>query len=191
MPLVNYGSKEITYKIVYYGCGLGGKTTCLKHIHGQLSPEIRGELVSLSTETERTLFFDYMPVDFGEVNGLKIRLSLYTVPGQAEYDRSRRLILKGVDAIVFVADSAPEKQQENVESLVNMIENLAIHKLKPGDVPWVMQYNKRDLSNALPLEELEALLNSSYQMPAFETVAIDGRGVFSGLKMALKLALAK
>jgi signal recognition particle receptor subunit beta len=191
MSLVNYQSKEITYKLVYYGCGLGGKTTCLQHIHAQLAPESRGDLVTLATETERTLFFDFLPIDFGTVSDFKVRVALYTVPGQPQYNRSRQLILQGVDAIIFVADSGPDRVEDNIASLLNMIENLATHRLKIDQVPWVFQYNKRDLADALPLEEMEELLNSTYKVPSFESIALEGKGVFSTLKAALKLAINK
>ena len=188
MALVNYALREITCKIVYYGTGLGGKTTNLKYIFNQLSPSTRGELVSLNTETERTLFFDFLPLDLGSVAGFKTRFSLYTVPGQVEYNSSRKLILNGVDGIVFVAYSDSMKARENVESLQNMIQNLAEYSLTLDNTPWVLQYNKRDLANAMELERLERELNTK-GIPSFEAIASEGLGVFATLKAVSKLIL--
>ena len=190
MALVNYGTKEITFKLVYYGTGLGGKTTNLKVIHSQLSPTTRGELVSLATETERTLFFDFMPIDLGTINGFKARISMYTVPGQEEYNKSRKLILRDVDGIVFVADSNVTRSEENQKSLANMMENLKEYRLTVTDIPWVLQYNKRDLTTAMSLERMEAELNS-HKVPSFEAVAFEGRGVFATLKAISKMMLNK
>lgn len=188
MALVNYGSKEITFKLVYYGTGLGGKTTNLKVIHSQLSPQTRGELVSLATETERTLFFDFMPLDLGMINGFKARISMYTVPGQEEYNKSRKLVLRGVDGIVFVADSSLTRAEENVASLKNMMDNLKEYNITLDDIPWVLQYNKRDITDAMPVERLESELNIM-GVPSFEAVAIEGKGVFATLKSITKLML--
>ncbi len=188
MALVNYAAREINCKIVYYGTGLGGKTTNLKYIHSQLAPTTRGELISLATETERTLFFDFLPLDLGSVQGFKTRFSLYTVPGQVEYNASRKLILNGVDGIIFVADSDVMRSKDNVESLQNMIENLAEYSLTLDNIPWVLQYNKRDLANAMPIERLERELNQR-QVPSFEAVASEGLGVFATLKAISKLIL--
>jgi hypothetical protein len=188
MALVNYAAREINCKIVYYGTGLGGKTTNLKYIHSQLAPTTRGELISLATETERTLFFDFLPLDLGSVQGFKTRFSLYTVPGQVEYNASRKLILNGVDGIIFVADSDLMRSRDNVESLQNMIENLAEYSLTLDNIPWVLQYNKRDLANALPIERLEKELNIR-GVPSFEAVASEGLGVFATLKAISKLIL--
>jgi len=181
MSLVNYGAKEITYKLVYYGPGLGGKTTNLKYIHSQLDSSCRGNLVSLATETERTLFFDFLPLDLGKVKDFTIRMGVYTVPGQVEYNRSRQLILDDVDGIIFVADSSPTRLEDNVSSLLNMIENLQQYQVSLDDVPWLIQYNKRDLDDALPLYQLEQSVNI-HKVPSFEAVALDGRGVFATLK---------
>jgi mutual gliding-motility protein MglA len=181
MSLVNYGTKEITYKIVYYGPGLGGKTSNLKYIHSQLDPSVRGNLVSLATETERTLFFDFMPLDLGKVKDFSVRMGIYTVPGQVEYNRSRQLILDDVDGIIFVADSAANRLEDNVSSLLNMIENLAQYQVNIDELPWLIQYNKRDLDDAIPLNQLENQLNM-HKVPSFEAVALDGRGVFATLK---------
>lgn len=188
MALVNYAAREINCKIVYYGTGLGGKTTNLKYIHSQLAPTTRGELISLATETERTLFFDFLPLDLGSVQGFKTRFSLYTVPGQVEYNASRKLILNGVDGIIFVADSDLMRSRDNIESLQNMIENLAEYSLTLENIPWVLQYNKRDLANALPIERLEKELNIR-GVPSFEAVASEGLGVFATLKAISKLIL--
>jgi len=188
MALVNYAAREINCKIVYYGTGLGGKTTNLKYIHSQLAPTTRGELISLATETERTLFFDFLPLDLGSVQGFKTRFSLYTVPGQVEYNASRKLILNGVDGIIFVADSDVMRSRDNIESLQNMIDNLQEYSLTLDNIPWVLQYNKRDLANALPIERLERELNTR-SVPSFEAVASEGLGVFATLKAISKLIL--
>jgi signal recognition particle receptor subunit beta len=188
MALVNYAAREINCKIVYYGTGLGGKTTNLKYIHSQLAPTTRGELISLATETERTLFFDFLPLDLGSVQGFKTRFSLYTVPGQVEYNASRKLILNGVDGIIFVADSDAMRSKENIESLQNMIENLAEYSLTLDNIPWVLQYNKRDLASAMPIERMEKELNIR-GVPSFEAVASEGLGVFATLKAISKLIL--
>lgn len=188
MALVNYAAREINCKIVYYGTGLGGKTTNLKYIHSQLAPTTRGELISLATETERTLFFDFLPLDLGSVQGFKTRFSLYTVPGQVEYNASRKLILNGVDGIIFVADSDAMRSRENVDSLQNMVENLAEYSLTLDNIPWVLQYNKRDLASAMPIERMEKELNIR-AVPSFEAVASEGLGVFATLKAISKLIL--
>lgn len=188
MALVNYAAREINCKIVYYGTGLGGKTTNLKYIHSQLAPTTRGELISLATETERTLFFDFLPLDLGSVQGFKTRFSLYTVPGQVEYNASRKLILNGVDGIIFVADSDIMRSKDNIESLQNMIENLSEYALTLDNVPWVLQYNKRDLASAMPIERLEKEINIR-SVPSFEAVASEGLGVFATLKAISKLIL--
>jgi len=190
MALVNYGTKEITFKLVYYGTGLGGKTTNLKVIHSQLAPQTRGELVSLATETERTLFFDFMPLDLGTINGFKARISMYTVPGQEEYNKSRKLILRDVDGIVFVADSNVTRNDENHISLNNMMENLKEYRLTLEDIPWVLQYNKRDLTTAMTVERMEQELNQ-LKVPAYEAVALDGKGVFATLKAITKMMLQR
>jgi signal recognition particle receptor subunit beta len=188
MALINYASREINCKIVYYGTGLGGKTTNLEYIFKQLAPGIRGEMISLATETERTLFFDFLPLDLGSVQGFKTKFSLYTVPGQVEYNASRKLILNGVDGIVFVADSQREKMSENIESFRNMEENLAEYGLTLDQVPYVLQYNKRDLPNVSNFEELEAALNTK-GVASFEAVAVEGSGVFATLKAVSKAVL--
>jgi len=185
MALINYASREINCKIVFYGTGLGGKTTNLEYIHKQLNPSIRGEMISLNTENERTLFFDFLPLDLGSVQGFRTKFSLYTVPGQVEYNASRKLVLNGADGIVFVADSSPSKMEENVASLKNMEENLAEYGLSLNSIPWVLQYNKRDLPDAMPMDVLDKSLNKR-GVPAFEAVAYEGRGVFATLKAISK-----
>ncbi|MEK7433470.1 MAG: GTPase domain-containing protein [Cyanobacteriota bacterium] len=188
MALINYSSREIHCKIVYYGTGLGGKTTNLEYVHKQLSPTIRGEMVSLNTANERTLFFDFLPLDLGSVQGFRTKFSLYTVPGQVEYNASRKLVLNGADGIVFVADSQIEKMQENVESLKNMEENLAEYNMTLDSIPWILQYNKRDLPNAASMDELERAMNSR-GVPSYEACAYDGQGVFQTLKAISKEVL--
>lgn len=188
MAIINFLTKEIHCKIVYYGTGLGGKTANLKFIYSSLAAETRGEFVSLATATERTLFFDYMGLELGQVQNFTTRFSMYTVPGQVEYNASRKLILNGADGIIFVADSDPMRRQENISALRNMIENLATYDLNIHSVPVVIQYNKRDLTNAMPLSIMEDDLNP-YQFPSFESVAADGPGVFATLKQASKLVL--
>jgi signal recognition particle receptor subunit beta len=188
MAMINFSTREINCKLVYYGTGLGGKTTNLKYIHSQLSPTIRGELVSLQTETERTLFFDFLSLDLGKIQGFDTRFSLYTVPGQVEYNASRKLILNGVDGIIFVADSDLMRHNDNIESLSNMVENLKEYNLKPEIVPWILQYNKRDLATAMPIERLERDCNI-YKVPSFEAIASEGLGVFSTLKAISQLVL--
>lgn len=188
MALINYSSREIHCKIVYYGTGLGGKTTNLEYVHKQLSPTIRGEMVSLNTANERTLFFDFLPLDLGSVQGFRTKFSLYTVPGQVEYNASRKLVLNGADGIVFVADSQMEKMQENVDSLKNMEDNLSEYNMTLDSIPWILQYNKRDLPNAASVAELERAMNSR-GVPSFEAVAYSGEGVFQTLKAISKEVL--
>ncbi|HEY9784459.1 MAG TPA: GTPase domain-containing protein [Candidatus Obscuribacterales bacterium] len=188
MALINYPKREIIYKIVYYGTGLGGKTTNLKYIYDHLEPQDRGELVQLRTETERTLFFDYLPIELTSVHGFKTRFALYTVPGQWEYNESRRMILKGADGIIFVADSNATRSRENIDAVQNMIDNLAEHKLKIESMPLVLQYNKRDLLDAMPIGRLERELNP-WGVPSFEAVALEGKSVFATLKALAKLVV--
>ena len=188
MSFVNYHSKEINCKLVYYGPGLGGKTTNIQYIYQKTSGESRGEMVSLNTENERTLFFDFLPLDLGEIRGFKTRFHLYTVPGQVFYEASRKLILRGVDGIIFVADSQIEKMDANFESLTSLKENLSEQGYEISKIPLVMQWNKRDLPNVSPVSELEKRLNQ-YDVPSFESVALSGDGVFQTLKMISKLVL--
>jgi signal recognition particle receptor subunit beta len=162
MSMINYASREINCKLVYYGPGLGGKTTNLEHIYGKVSPDTRGKMVSLATETERTLFFDFLPVDLGTIRGFKTRFHLYTVPGQVYYNASRKLILKGVDGVIFVADSQVERMEANIESMQNLYDNMAQYGYDLTKIPFVVQYNKRDLPNAAALEELQGQLNPGW-----------------------------
>jgi signal recognition particle receptor subunit beta len=190
LALINYATREINCKLVYYGTGLGGKTTNLEFIHKQVPPHVRGEMVSLATPTERTLYFDFLSLDLGSVQGFKTRFALYTVPGQEEYNASRKLILNGVDGIVFVADSQREKWQENLDSFKNMIENLEENGKSLDDVPLVLQYNKRDMPTAVPVEHLQKALNLRND-PAFQAIAFQGHGVFDTLKAAAKGVLQR
>ncbi len=162
MSMINYASREINCKLVYYGPGLGGKTTNLEYIYSKVSPDQRGKMVSLATETERTLFFDFLPVDLGTIRGFKTRFHLYTVPGQVYYNASRKLILKGVDGVVFVADSQIERMEANIESMQNLYDNLGQYGYDITKIPFVIQYNKRDLPNAAPIAELQGALNPGW-----------------------------
>ena len=189
MSFINYSSREINCKIVYYGPGLCGKTTNLQHIYQKTNPDVKGKMISLATETERTLFFDFLPLALGEIRGFKTRFHLYTVPGQVFYDASRKLILKGVDGVVFVADSQIERMEANLESLDNLKVNLKEQGYELDKVPYVVQYNKRDLPNAAPLEEMQKLCNP-LGVPEFEAKATTGEGVFETLKAVAKLVLA-
>lgn len=164
MSMINYASREINCKIVYYGPGLGGKTTNLEFVYGKVSPDTRGKLISLATETERTLFFDFLPVDLGTIRGFRTRFHLYTVPGQVYYNASRKLILKGVDGVVFVADSQRDRAEANLESMQNLYDNMAAYGYDLTRMPFVIQYNKRDLPNAAPLGELQEMLNPGWEV---------------------------
>jgi signal recognition particle receptor subunit beta len=188
MSMINYASREINCKLVYYGPGLGGKTTNLEYVYNKVSPDTRGKLISLATEQERTLFFDFLPVDLGSIRGFKTRFHLYTVPGQVYYNASRRLILKGVDGLVFVADSQAERMDANIAALENLYENLSDYGYDPANLPIVLQWNKRDLPNAVPVEELRRQLNPM-GLQEYEAVAVEGTGVFDTLKAVSKLVL--
>jgi signal recognition particle receptor subunit beta len=188
VSLINYSSREINCKIVYYGPGLCGKTTNLQHIYSRVPQETRGKMISLATEMDRTLFFDFLPLELGQIRGFRTRFHLYTVPGQVYYNASRKLILKGVDGIVFVADSQIDRFEANVESYMNMLDNLTEHDLNLEKIPFVMQYNKRDLPRVVPVDDLERELNPR-KAPYFEAVALRGTGVFDTLKVACKLVL--
>jgi signal recognition particle receptor subunit beta len=190
MSFINYSSREINCKIVYYGPGLCGKTTNLQYIYNKTNPEAKGKMISLATETERTLFFDFLPLSLGEIRGFKTRFHLYTVPGQVFYDASRKLILKGVDGVVYVGDSQLERMEANIESLENLRSNLQEQGYDLDKLPYVVQYNKRDLPNAIPLSELEEALNPT-KVPNFEAVAPKGIGVFDTLKAVAKLVLTE
>ncbi|MBI4573577.1 MAG: GTPase domain-containing protein [candidate division NC10 bacterium] len=188
MSFINYAAREINCKLVYYGPGLCGKTTNLQYIYSKMDPSNRGKLISLATETERTLFFDFLPLELGTIRGFKTRFHLYTVPGQVFYDASRKLILRGADGVIFVADSQVERMESNIESLENLEGNLAEQKLRLESMPFVQQYNKRDLPNIVPVEELQAALNPR-NVPWFEACAPKGLGVFETLKAVAKLVL--
>jgi signal recognition particle receptor subunit beta len=188
MSMINYASREINCKVVYYGTGLGGKTTNLEYIYSRVSPDTKGKMISLATETERTLFFDFLPIDLGEIRGFKTRFHLYTVPGQVYYNASRKLILKGVDGIIFVADSQRERGEANIEAMHNLYENLESYGYDLQKLPFAIQYNKRDLANAMPLEELRAQINPM-EVPDFEAVALEGKGVFETLRCVSKMVV--
>jgi len=190
MVVVSYSGREINAKIVYYGPGLSGKTTNLEKIYDSVPETNRGRMVSMKTQTDRTLFFDLLPLDLGELQGMKTRFLLYTVPGQVYYNATRKLVLKGVDALVFVADSSPDKMTENRESLSNLETNLKSYGLDLKSIPWVIQFNKRDLPNALPLEQMNKELNR-YNVPTYEAQAATGVGVFETLRAVSKLLLGK
>ncbi len=190
MSFINYMAREINCKLVYYGPGLCGKTTNLQYIYERTNPEHKGKMISLATETERTLFFDFLPLSLGEIRGFKTRFHLYTVPGQVFYDASRKLILKGVDGVIFVADSQMERMEANEESLENLRTNLAEQGYSLDKLPFVIQYNKRDLPNVAASEELRALLNKA-KVPDFDAVARTGVGVFDTLKSVAKLVLSE
>lgn len=190
MSFINYSSKEINCKIVYYGPGLCGKTTNLQYVYNKTNPVAKGKMISLATETERTLFFDFLPLTLGEIKGFRVRFHLYTVPGQIFYDASRKLILKGVDGVVFVADSQEERLEANIESLENLAINLKDQGYDIDKIPYVIQYNKRDLPNAASMEELRNLLNPKGVLE-FEAVAATGEGVFETLKGVAKLVLTE
>jgi len=190
MSFINYSSREINCKIVYYGPGLCGKTTNLQYVYAKTNPEAKGKMISLATETERTLFFDFLPLSLGEIRGFKTRFHLYTVPGQVFYDASRKLILKGVDGVVFVADSQIERMEANLESVENLRVNLAEQGYDLSKIPYVVQYNKRDLPNVATVEELRRLLNPT-SVPEYQAVAPTGVGVFDTLKAVAKLVLTE
>jgi len=190
MSFINYSSREINCKIVYYGPGLCGKTTNLQYVYAKTNPDAKGKMISLATETERTLFFDFLPLSLGEIRGFKTRFHLYTVPGQVFYDASRKLILKGVDGVVFVADSQIERMEANLESVENLRVNLAEQGYDLGKIPYVVQYNKRDLPNIATVDELRRLLNPK-GVPEYQAVAPTGVGVFDTLKAVAKLVLTE
>ena len=190
MSFINYLSREINCKIVYYGPGLCGKTTNLQYIYNRTNPNAKGKMISLATETERTLFFDFLPLEIGEIRGFKTRFHLYTVPGQVFYDASRKLILKGVDGVVFVADSQMLRTEANTESMDNLRTNLAQQGYNLDTLPYVVQYNKRDMPNVSSIEELSGLLNPD-RVPEYSAVATTGEGVFETLKSVAKLVLTE
>jgi len=190
MTFINYAAREINCKIVYYGPGLCGKTTNLQWIYDKTNPQAKGKLISLATETDRTLFFDFLPLDLGQVRGFKTRFHLYTVPGQVFYDASRKLILKGVDGVCFIADSQDARMEANAESLQNLDKNLKEQGYDLRTIPYVLQMNKRDLPTAVAPEEIYRQLNVKGE-PTFEAVAMNGTGVFDTLKAVAKLVLTE
>ncbi len=190
MSFINFAAREINCKIVYYGAGLGGKTTNLQMIYQKTADQQKGKMISLATETERTLFFDFLPLDLGSVRGFKTRIHLYTVPGQVFYDASRKLILRGVDGIVFVADSQEQRMDANVEALENLMSNLKEHGYDFNKIPYVLQLNKRDLPNILPIDMLSTELRKKNE-PIVEAVAFQGLGVFETLKEIAKQVLTE
>jgi signal recognition particle receptor subunit beta len=190
VPFINFPAREINCKLVYYGPGLGGKTANLQWVYEHTNTNQKGKMVSLATETDRTLFFDFLPLDLGTVRGFKTRFHLYTVPGQVFYEASRRLILKGADGVVFVADSQEERLDANLETLDNLREHLKDHNLDFATIPYVLQLNKRDLPNIMPVEALQKELLVKGE-PTLEAVAITGQGVFDTLKAVAKLVLAE
>lgn len=190
MANLNYAQQELNLKIVYYGPSLGGKTTNIRSIYAQLGRDRKGELLSLATDLDQTIFFDFLPVDVGSVKGWKLRFHLYTVPGQVYYNASRRLVLRNVDGLVFVVDSQHERIEENIESMYNLQDNLKTYELRVDDIPMVVQYNKRDLPNIMAINDLQRQLNPA-GLPHFESVAPRGIGIFETLKSVCQLAIIK
>ena len=191
MSTINFAAREINFKIVYYGPGMSGKTTNLKKIHQQVPGDAKGDLVSLATEDERTLFFDFLPLDLGQVNGFKTRFHLYTVPGQVFYNSSRKLILRGVDGVVFIADASPSRLRANAESLRNLRENLDEYNLKLGEIPYVVQVNKCDLPDALDPKMIQQVLDPKGEIQFFEAVAAEFKGVKEPLRAVSQLVFEK
>jgi hypothetical protein len=189
MASINYALKEISCKIVYYGPGMCGKTTNLQYIHQHTAPDKRGNMVSLATPGERTLFFDFLPLEAAEIHGFRTKFQLYTVPGQVMYNSTRKLVLRGVDGVIFVCDSQWEKARENVESFRNLIDNLASYGYSLETTPYIVQYNKRDLPNIAPVEYLQYVVNPR-QVPSLEAIAIEGGGVFESLNTICVRVLA-
>jgi mutual gliding-motility protein MglA len=188
MVQINFALKEVNCKVVFYGPGMSGKTTNLEIVHQKAPEENKGELTSISTDGDRTLFFDFMPLDLGNVAGMRTKFQLYTVPGQVYYNSTRKLVLQGVDGVIFVADSDPDKMDENIESYANLIENLAEYGKDVRELPHVIQYNKRDLPNAMPVAEMDKRMNK-FGVPTFEAVAYTGEGVFPTLKTLAAMVL--
>ena len=188
MTFINYAAREINCKLVYYGPGLGGKTTNVQYVYERSAQPNKGKLISLATESDRTLFFDFMPLELGTIRGFRTRFHLYTVPGQVFYDASRKIILKGVDGVVFVADSQEARYEANLESLRNLRENLVEHARDLRTLPYVLQLNKRDTPTAMPADTLAAALRLGEE-PVFEAVAVQGVGVFESLKAAIRRML--
>lgn len=192
MSFVNFANREVQLKVVYYGPGLGGKTSCLQHIHGAIAGSSRGDLTSVATAQDRTLFFDFMPLTANAIDGFTTRFQMYTVPGQVMYNMTRKLVLRGVDGLVFVADSQWSKMEKNVESFENLCENLDAQGDSIEDIPYIIHYNKRDLDNIAPVKYMEYILNNrDLRTVSFETVATTGSGVFDGLNMIARMVLHK
>ena len=190
MPTINIAEREIICKLVYYGPGLGGKTTNIQYLHKTAHPKFRGELVSIATETDRTLFFDFLPMAVKKIGGFTLRFHLFTVPGQVIYEESRKIVLKGADGVVFVADSQADRRLANEESLEDMTRNLALYRLDIRTIPRVMQYNKRDVENPIPLDDMRYMLNY-LKVPEFEAVAVRGEGVIETFKEISRLVLTR
>ncbi len=190
MPFINYQEREITFKLVYYGPGMSGKTTNLMYIHKALDPQRKGEMIILDTEEERTLFFDFFPLELGEIAGYKVRFNMYTVPGQVYYEASRKLILDGADGVIFVADSDPMRFEANLELYRMMESNMAAYELDPDTFPIVLQYNKRDVEEPIPLGSIEEQLGLN-GIPVFESVAIRGEGVMDTIRKASQLVIER
>lgn len=189
MALFNYTAKEITVKVVYYGPGLSGKTTNLQYLHHIINPDRKGKLLCLPTESDRTLFFDLLPIDLGKIRDFSLRFQLYTVPGQVRYNATRKLVLKGADAVVFVADSQREMKEQNIESFKNMRDNLIANNINPDEIPLILQYNKRDLPNILPIDEMNMDLNEKGKYQYVEAIAIDGTGVEDSFQDITKIVV--
>jgi signal recognition particle receptor subunit beta len=190
LPNIDVKARQISCKLVYYGTGLGGKTTNLRHIHTKTNPKRRGDLLSLETESERTLFFDFFPMAAGKLMDFDLRFSFYTVPGQSFYNLTRRTILKDADAVVFVSDSQTSREDANIDSYLNLGENLREYKIELADFPHVIQYNKRDLEDITPVEEMRKQLNT-FGVPDFEAIALTGEGVFETLRTIVKITTEK
>ncbi len=191
MSTFNFARKEISFKIVYYGPALSGKTTSLRYIYSSLPGKVKGQFTSIATETERTLFFDFLPLELGSIKGFKIRLSLYTVPGQFIYKLTRKSVLRSTDGIIFVADSQRRKKEENIYSFNDMLENLEEYGESLSTIPLIFQYNKRDMEDIMSVEELQNTLNPENKYTYFETIALEGKGVLDALKAITKLVVAK
>ncbi len=190
MPIVNYATREVVAKIVYYGPGRSGKTTNLQYIHSRVPDDRRGSMVSLATEGDRTLFFDYLPIDLGIISDYRTRIQLYTVPGQVYYDATRRLVVQGADGVVFVADSRPEQRESNIDSFRNLHSTLLEQEVDPRDLPICLQYNKRDLPDVMPTESMDSVLNFR-GAPAFTASAVAGTGVFETLEEITRRVLTR
>ena len=191
MSTFNFARKEISFKIVYYGPALSGKTTSLRYIYSSLPGKVKGQFTSIATETERTLFFDFLPLELGSIKGFKIRLSLYTVPGQFIYKLTRKSVLRSTDGIIFVVDSQRRKKEENIYSFNDMLENLEEYGESLSTIPLIFQYNKRDMEDIMSVEELQNTLNPENKYTYFETIALEGKGVLDALKAITKLVVAK